>query len=393
MATTKKSKGGERPAGSMFPLGDPEGAVRWTPAMLKKVFPRRELGLKPLSLDTPESLATEMHEAAAAWWERFELGSKVEGADAALHATLAEARAWLAAGAVERPTCAVAALAYQFTSAGDGFREESLAARMVDLWVLRFGLVFALDALCEAFTVGYAMGDNQRAVTFPARKVRRGYGSGPTMTAIFGELALVRTFHNQLVYLRAADIALAASGNRTPSLHFVNDECRAWLRLREHLATAPQAAWEATLPRAEALIAHPSSLVRNLVAFAYPERPAWAESLTGERGHAVFTVLSSSVRDPSKLEYAALEYFFKEFERGAVSMLAASGPKAVRPLLEAAANVRATPQKRFLLGLVAQVDTDEAVDALLALGDAAHAAAAVEAMRTNFPARVAARAR
>lgn len=388
---TKKSKGSDKPAGVAFTLGDPDGAVRWTPSLLKKVFPRRELGLKPLSLDTPETIAKELIAAADACFERFEEGAKLDGADASLHAALADARAWLAAGAVDKPALTVAALAYQLASVGDGFRDESLAARLVDLWAQRFGLGFALDALSESFTVAYATGGETSAVSVPVRKARKGYGNEPVVKVILSGFALVKAPHNELGYFNAVDIPRALSGERTPSIHLFNDECRSWLRLREHLATASLSEWEATLPRAEELIKHPSALVRHLVAFSYPERPAWAESLTGERGHVLFPMLSASVRDPSKLQYTTLEYFFQEFERCSVSMLAASGARAVAPLMAALDSVRATPQKRFLVGLVAQVDTDEAVDALLALGDAKFATTAVEAMRANFPERVARR--
>ncbi len=388
---TKKSKGSDKPAGVAFTLGDPDGAVRWTPALLKKVFPRRELGLKPLSLDTPETIAKELTEAADACFERFEAGAKLDGADASLHAALADACAWIASGAVDKPALTVAALAYQVATVGDGFRDESLAARLVDLWAQRFGVAFALDALCESFTVAYAMGGDASAVSVPVRKARRGHGDGPVVRASLHGLALVRAPHIDLMYFNVGDVPLALSGARTPSIHLFNDECRSWMRLREHLATASVAEWEATLPRAEELVKHPSALVRHLVAFSYPERPAWAESLTGERGHVLFPMLSASVRDPSKLQYVTLEYFFQEFERCCASMLAASGVKAVAPLMNALDSVRGTPQKRYVVGLVAQVDTDEAVDALLALGDAKFATAAVEAMKTNFPERVAKR--
>lgn len=385
---TKKSKAGDKPLGPVFSLGDPEGVVRWTPALLKKVFPRRELGLKPLSLDTPETIAKEISESAEACFERFEAGAKLEGADLSLHAALSEARSWLAAGAIEEPTLTVAALAYQLATVGDMFRDVSLGARLVDLWVQRFGLRFALDALCEAFTVAYATGGGSSVVSVPVRKARKGYGDGPVVRASLNSFALVRAPHLDLMYFNVGDIPRALAGERSLSIHFVNDECRSWVRLREHLATAPKEAWEATHPRAEELMKHPSALVRHLVAFSFPERPEWAESLTGERGHTLFPVLSASVRDPSKLQYVTLEYFFQEFERCTVSMLAASGAKAVAPLMKALDNVRATPQKRFIVGLVAQVDTDEAVDALLSLGDATYATAAVATMRANFPERV-----
>jgi hypothetical protein len=107
-------------------------------------------------------------------------------------------------------------------------------------------------------------------------------------------------------------------------------------------------------------------VVRHLVAFAFPERPALAESLLGEKGHSLFPVLSASVRDPSRLPYVALEYFFTEFERTAVSLLAAAGPKAVPALCAVLPRTRETPKQRFLYNLLAQVDTDAAVDALLA---------------------------
>ncbi len=389
MATAKRKKV-EAPSGPIFSLGDPEGVVRWTPQMLKKVYSRREMKPAPPSLDTPELIASEMRAAAAAWSDRFEAGAKVKGADPSLHATMREARAWLEAGATERPSLAVAALAYQSQAAGDSFRVGSYAALMLDLWVQRFGLGFALDALVEAFTVGFASTESTAPVTFPARKARKGYGAGTAVTIWSGDLALIRTPHNQLSYLRADDIPFALSGQRTASLHYVNDECRAWLRLREHLASAPLHDWEAVLPRAEALIAHPSALVRHLVAFLFPERPAWAESLASETGHAVHPVLSACVRDPAKLQYVALTYFYEGFEESAASMLAAAGPRAVKHLIEAAGSGKSAAQ-RYLTGLVAQVDTDEAVDLILSIRYLKHGLKAAETMRENFPERFAAR--
>ncbi len=393
MATAKaKGAKGTAPAAVIFPLGDPDGAVRWTPAMLKKVFPRRELAPKPPKLEAPASVVADLRANADAWWGRFEAGAKLPGADAALHAGLREARAWLAAKPAQtKPPVELAALAYQLAVPGEQFRAESLAARLVDLWVGSFGLVFALEALAAAFAITHAWGEPADVVRSPAAKPRRGYGDGPTIATSANAIALIRGSHNGLGHLRVEDIPEALAGGREPSIHFVNDECRAWLRLREHLASAPEHDWSAAASAAEGLLGHPDVLVRHLVAFSFPERPAWAEALVAGPQNSVFSVLGACVRDPSKLPYVTLEYFFTEFERTAASLLAASGPRAVPHLVGLAKRLRAAAQVRYVLGLVAQVDTDEAVDALLALDGAAKAAAAVEAMRANFPERAAAR--
>lgn len=377
-------------SGPVFPLGDPEGVVRWTPALLKKVFPRRELGLKAPKTEAPAAIVDDLRANAAAWWGHFEAGARVPGADASLHAALADARAWLDGDVTQRPSVELAALAFQLAVPGEMFRAESFAARLVDLWVVNFGVPFALDALAAAFTLAQAQGESMLAVS-PTPKPRRGYGTGPTSTSVHANaLTLIRGGHVDCRNLRVDEIADAAAGKRHLSIHFVNDECRAWLRLREHLAAAPEAAWRECLTRAEALMAQGDPLVCHLVAFSFPERPEWAESLTGQKGHSLFPVLSASVRDPSRLTYVALEYFFTEFERTAVSLLAAAGPRAVPALLQVLPRTRETPKQRYLYNLLAQVDTDEAVDALL---DATKPAAqpAVAAMEANFPARVAAR--
>ena len=302
MATTKRKAAA--PTGPLFPLGDPTGAVRWTPPMLKKVLPRRELALKPPSVDAPEALAADLRAAAHAWMPSFERGASAPGADASLYVLLREAFAWLDAGAVTQPSLDVAALAYQFAVPGDHFRRERFTTFMVDLWVQRFGLAFALDALAAAFDVAFAMSHDCAVVTFPARGLRRGYGTQGPMAVSYGDLTLVRGAHNGLLYFRPEEIPELA--RRTPALTSNNDECEAWIRLRAHLAAAPQDVWESTLPHAEALIAHPSALVRHLVAFAYPERPAWAEALASEKGHAVHPILTAAVRDPAALPYTML---------------------------------------------------------------------------------------
>lgn len=392
MATTK-GKTATTPA-PIFPLGDPEGVVRWTPAMLKKVFPRRELSLKPPKLDAPVNLVADLRANADAWWGHFEAGAELPGADAALHQGLREARAWLEdKPAKTKPSVELAALTYQLAVPGEMFRAESLAARLVDLWVGSFGLVFALEALAAAFTIAHAQGPSPGVAQSPAAKPRKGYGNGPAVAVIGNSITLIRASHNEHSNLRVEDIPDALAGKRIPSIHFVNDECRAWLRLREHLATAPEHDWSAAAAVAERLVAHPDVLVRHLVAFSFPERPAWAEALVAGPKNGVFSVLGACVRDPSKLPYVTFEYFFTEFERTAASLLAASGPRAVPHLVALTKRFRAAAQARYLLGLVAQVDTDEAVDALLALGDDAKAAAAVEAMRANFPERASARAK
>ena len=178
MATTKRKA--PAPTGPPFPLGDPTGAVRWTPQMLKKVLPRRELGLEPPTVDAPEALAADLRAAAHAWMPSFERGASAPGADASLYGLLREALAWLDAGAVVQPSLDVAALAYQFAAPGDHFRSERFTALMVDLWVQRFGLTFALEALAAAFDVAFAMShDCEVAVDEGATLVRVG-------TAIFG---------------------------------------------------------------------------------------------------------------------------------------------------------------------------------------------------------------
>lgn len=378
--------------GVVFPLGDPEGVVRWTPALMKKVFPRRELGLKAPKTAAVSAIASDLRANADAWWAHFEAGAAAPGADAALHAGLVEARAWLDGDVSVQPSVACAALVFQLAVPGEMFRAQSFAAALVDLWVTSFGLPFALDALAEAFTIAQARGGESLLARSPTPVPRRGYGSGPTLTAVaIPALTLIRASHLDLGHLGVEEIAAAVAGKRHLSIHFVNDDCRPWLRLREHLAAAPEAVWQACATRAEALIAHRDPVVRHLVAFAFPERPALAESLVGEKGHTLFPVLSASVRDPSRLSYVALEYFFTEFERTAVSLLAASGPKAVPALCAVLPRTRETPKQRFLYNLLAQVDTDAAVDALLAAASKPAAQQGVAAMEANFPARVAAR--
>lgn len=386
----KRASAGDRSV--VFSLGDPEGVVRWTPALLKKVFPRRELGLKAPKVSPLAAIAGDLRANADAWWTHFEAGATARGADAGLHAGLVEARAWLDGDVSVRPSVACAALTFQLAVPGEMFRAQSFAASLVDLWVTAFGLPFALDALSEAFTIAQARGAESLRARSPTPVPRRGYGEGPTHTAVAANpLTLIRASHLDLSHLSVEQIPEAVAGARHLSLHFVNDDCRAWLRLREHLATAPENVWQACAARAEALIAHRDPLLRHLVAFSFPERPTLAESLVDEEGHSLFPVLSASVRDPSRLQYVALEYFFKEFERTAASLLAASGPKAVPALCAVLTRTRETPKQRFLYGLLAQVDTDAAVDALLAAASKPEAQQGLAAMGANFPARFAAR--
>ncbi len=379
--------------GPLFPASDPEGRVLWTPALRRKVFPRRELGLKPPKPGDLAALLAHLRGHVAALWGPFEAGARHPANDPALTALRHEARAWLDATPPPdtlRP--AQAAVLFQLLELCDGMRADSLQAGFVDLLVARFGVEFALRTLAEAFAiVRVKLPEGESLVVVPLPNPRRGY-SGPSVSVHFPAYALVRAEHARVDSLDLSELDAALAGTRTLSLYLFCTEFVPWLRLREHLAGLAPAAWE-TLRDAVAgpLYASSSLVARHMIAWSFPECPPWAEALATPAlttQHGLYPMLTACLPDPSVLPAIQCEYFFEHFAEACTSMLAAAGPRAVPALLALGRRLRVTAEYRAALALVAHVDTDEAVGALLAEANNPRFAQSLSLVEANFPARV-----
>jgi len=381
------------PTGPLFPSSDPEGRVLWTPALRKKVFPRRELGLKAPKLCDLDRMHGYLRDHVAALWPRFEEGDAHPKSDPGLNTLRHTARAWLdATPTPDTLEPAAAAVLFQFVEIGDGMHAASYQSALVDLLVTRFGVAFALRALAEAFAMAWVPLEEASAVTaMPVPEPRRGY-SGPTAMVHHPSYTLVRAEHAAVDGLRDAELDAGLAGTRSLSLFLYRTEFVPWLRLREHLAAMPAPAWETLRDTVAAPLFAASGLVsRHMIAWSFPECPAWAESLATPdltKRHALYSMLTACLPDPSVLPGVNCEYFYEYLAEACTSMLAAAGPRAVPGLLEMGARLRRPDDYRAVLALVAHVDTDEALGALLAQADNLRYARALELAETNFPARI-----
>lgn len=361
-----------------FSLGDPEALVRWTPAMRKKVFPRRELAPKPPKIASEDGIVAFLRAHADAMEPAVEAGRSLGGAARDAHDAAAVGREWLASGASEGLSVEAAA-ALLLVAPGP---------YLVDLWALRSGPEFALRALAASRELCLV---------------------GPSKTAFVAELpwgeigAWGTRAHNlpPLGFFRApagtAEFAaepppgtLRRAKHGTP---YQWHDAGPWLRLRQHLAALPDARWERCVAVGDELRGQGSAGARFWVAFAFPERPAWTEELMRDPSaepNTFFQLAALTARTSEGIPWVRDHFYYREAEHAAHNILASSGPNAVRLLVEFTEHARTPASRRCGAGLLAQIDTDEAIRALLGLAASHKLDAAVAAAESNFPARVAA---
>lgn len=370
-----------------FVLGDPKGKVTWDAKLLKKVFPRREMQLKPLKAPKPADLDAYWTYIAGNAQAYKPLLDRSTGHAAAQEESNADA-VWAfknarkllleprpARFADDQEGTDTAGMLLHLASLGDHLRASSHVHFLVDLFVYSNGLSFAIRAFVSMLRFSlFNVRAETDAIGVPLLpKARKGYGDGPTamclmyvpVPVVCSPLGLNNNFLDDGTN-GANGWAGVVEESKKRRLYLGSEDMRPWLRLREHLATTSAENWQAADDAADeirqnidaspfaAADATYAPSVKRLIAFLFPEKPEWAEALVGD-GHDE-RLLSGLVRDTSTLTYFDsmyfLQYFFDEEEGTLASTLAAAGPKAAKALKAVSKNAVKAPIRKFATSLL-----------------------------------------
>ncbi|MBK8265568.1 MAG: hypothetical protein IPK80_30090 [Nannocystis sp.] len=304
--------------------------MRWTPAALKKVLPRRELALKPPKVPPIESVLEYVRADAQA------ISPALRATQDATRDAFDAGLAWLQVqGQGEAALESMAAL-----YAGC----PSSMGHLVDLWCTRFGAAYALRALCAGWAIAPRVIEGERV----------------SLELPWGDPGNFGT--------RPHTIAPFALGP-TPADRRVDwGSGYAWRQLKAHLAALPDDEWEGCVAVADTLRRDAAPLTQSWLALAFCERPEWGEELAATAASSrvgAFEVLCMVVRTPANIPWVRDGAYYRDLEPALYSMLAAMGPNAAPLLIEAARRASSTPNLKSMVAALSMIDTDASLRALL----------------------------
>jgi predicted DNA-binding WGR domain protein len=317
------------------PAADEAPVVVWTAAQRARAYPRRGSGVTLPKLNPAEAHAAvaDDYRAHKEQWRRVR-----EDAAPELHLLLDSVIERMEGGEAlvcETPVIEGAVAAVLGQTQGN-WQQQPPVIELVDLWVARAGLAFAVEALAE--WMGYSI------PIFWHQQPR----------------VLVR------VQLTHSDVITAF---------------KAWLRLRTLLAGAAEADWQAAREVAARRRAGASLLARSALAFLFPEVPEWAEedlrsalaaSAIGQSTGALLScardgaLMAALVRAGAAWSLIPCTTGYNgDLPRLLASMIDVAGPAAVEPLGELFDRAGATDQRRECAEALAMIRTPAAVKALV----------------------------